>query len=37
MNTLGLPKDIAETAVFLASPEAGYISGQTLGVNGAMY
>jgi len=37
MKALGLPKDIAETAVFLASPEAGYISGQTLGVNGAMY
>ncbi|MFA6809749.1 MAG: 3-oxoacyl-[acyl-carrier-protein] reductase [Desulfoplanes sp.] len=37
MNTLGTPEDIAEAAAFLASPGAGYISGQILGVNGAMY
>ncbi len=32
----GLPEDIANAAVFLASNEAGYITGQTLHVNGGM-
>ena len=32
----GQPEDIANTAVFLASEEAGYITGQTLHVNGGM-
>ena len=34
LNTLGAPKDIADAAVFLCSEEAGFITGQTLGVNG---
>jgi 2-hydroxycyclohexanecarboxyl-CoA dehydrogenase len=34
MGHLGTPDDIAAAATFLASDEAGYITGQTLGVNG---
>ena len=33
---LGLPEDIANTAVFLASDESSYITGQTIHVNGGM-
>ena len=33
---LGQPRDIAAASVFLASDEAGYITGQTLHVNGGM-
>jgi 3-oxoacyl-[acyl-carrier protein] reductase len=32
----GAPDDVAATVVFLASPEAGYITGQTLHVNGGL-
>jgi NAD(P)-dependent dehydrogenase (short-subunit alcohol dehydrogenase family) len=34
---LGTPDDIARAAVFLASPEADYITGQTLHVNGGSF
>jgi len=34
---LGDPADIAKAVAFLASPGAGYISGETLHVNGGMY
>jgi 3-oxoacyl-[acyl-carrier protein] reductase len=34
---LGLPADIAAAVAFLASSEAGYITGETLHVNGGMY
>ena len=34
---LGEAQEIAQTAVFLASPMAAYITGQTLHVNGGMY
>jgi 3-oxoacyl-[acyl-carrier protein] reductase len=34
---LGQPDDIAAAVVFLASSAAGYITGQTLHVNGGMY
>ena len=34
MNSLGEPKDIGHAACFLASPEARYITGQTLIVDG---
>jgi 3-oxoacyl-[acyl-carrier protein] reductase len=37
LGRLGLPADIAAAAAFLASPEAGYITGETLHVNGGMY
>jgi NAD(P)-dependent dehydrogenase (short-subunit alcohol dehydrogenase family) len=33
----GTPQDIAAAAVFLASEEAGYITGQALNVNGGWY
>lgn len=33
----GKPEDIAAAAAFLASEEAGFISGVTLSINGAMY
>ena len=34
---LGKPEDIAAAVAFLASPQAGYITGTTLHVNGGMY
>ncbi|HIF5587186.1 TPA: 3-oxoacyl-ACP reductase FabG [Vibrio parahaemolyticus] len=34
---LGDPREIASAVVFLASPEAAYITGETLHVNGGMY
>jgi 3-oxoacyl-[acyl-carrier protein] reductase len=34
---LGKAEDVAAAAVFLASPQAGYITGATLPVNGGMY
>ena len=34
---LGSPKEIASAVAFLASDEAGYITGETLHVNGGMY
>ncbi len=33
----GMPEDIAAAVAFLASPEAGYVTGTTLHVNGGMY
>jgi len=33
---LGSPEDVAAAVAFLASPAAGYITGQTLSVNGGM-
>ena len=33
---MGLPADVASAAVFLASEEANYITGQTLHINGGM-
>jgi 3-oxoacyl-[acyl-carrier protein] reductase len=37
MNRIGRPEEVAAAAVFLASPEASYITGITLHVNGGMY
>jgi len=36
MGRFGLPDEIAAAAVYLASAEAGYITGQTLHINGGM-
>lgn len=36
MARLGLPEDIANAVLFLASDEAAYITGQTIHVNGGM-
>lgn len=37
LNRLGDPAEIAHAVAFLASPGAGYITGETLHVNGGMY
>jgi 3-oxoacyl-[acyl-carrier protein] reductase len=37
LNKLGSPEDIAQAVAFLASQHAGYITGETLNVNGGMY
>ncbi|HET7756737.1 MAG TPA: SDR family oxidoreductase, partial [Steroidobacteraceae bacterium] len=34
---LGTPEDVAAAVLFLVSPQAGYITGETLHVNGGMY
>ena len=34
MRRIGRPQDIAATCSFLVSEEAGYITGQVIGVNG---
>ena len=37
LERLGDPTDIAKAVAFLASPDAGYITGETLNVNGGMH
>lgn len=37
LGKLGQVEDIASAVVFLASPQAGYVTGTTLHVNGGMY
>ncbi len=34
---LGTPEDIAAAVAYLASPEAGYITGETMHINGGMF
>jgi 3-oxoacyl-[acyl-carrier protein] reductase len=37
LGRLGSPEDIAHAVAFLAGPQAAYITGTTLHVNGGMY
>lgn len=37
LGRLGSPEDVAHAVAFLASPQAGYVTGETLHVNGGMY
>ncbi len=37
LGRLGTPDDVAHAVAFLASPQAGYITGAELHVNGGMY
>ncbi|MEY4652067.1 MAG: putative 3-oxoacyl-[acyl-carrier-protein] reductase [Pseudomonadota bacterium] len=37
LGALGKPEDIAHAVAYLASPQAGYVTGQELHVNGGMY
>lgn len=37
VGRFGKPEDVAAAVVFLASPQAGYVTGVTLHVNGGMY
>jgi 3-oxoacyl-[acyl-carrier protein] reductase len=37
MNRFGKPEEVASVVSFLASDDAGYITGQVLGVNGGAY
>jgi 3-oxoacyl-[acyl-carrier protein] reductase len=36
LKRLGQPQEIANAALFLASEESSYVTGQTLSVNGGM-
>jgi 3-oxoacyl-[acyl-carrier protein] reductase len=37
LGRLGVPDDVANAVIFLASDQSAYITGQVLGVNGGMY
>jgi NAD(P)-dependent dehydrogenase (short-subunit alcohol dehydrogenase family) len=37
LRRIGTPADIGQTVVLLASPEASFITGQTVGVDGGLF
>jgi len=37
LGSFGTPEDVAGCVAFLSLPESGYLTGQTLHVNGGMY
>jgi 3-oxoacyl-[acyl-carrier protein] reductase len=37
MGRTGSPEDVAAAVAFLSSPDASYITGQTIHVNGGFY
>ncbi|MCL4493153.1 MAG: SDR family oxidoreductase, partial [Nitrospirae bacterium] len=37
MNKFGTVEDVAASVAFFASPDAGYVTGQVMHVNGGMY
>ena len=37
LKKMGLPEDVAQASLFLASDKSHYITGHTLHVNGGMY
>lgn len=37
MGRVGTPEDVADAVVFLASPDARFITGQTIGVDGGLF
>ncbi|MGH8309830.1 MAG: SDR family oxidoreductase, partial [Steroidobacteraceae bacterium] len=37
LERLGAPEDIAAAVLFLVSPQASYITGETIHVNGGMF
>jgi acetoacetyl-CoA reductase/3-oxoacyl-[acyl-carrier protein] reductase len=37
VGRVGTPREVAEAVLFLAGEAAGYVTGQTLGVNGGLY
>ena len=37
MKSFGTPEDIANAVAFLASPQARYLTGSTIHVNGGMF
>ena len=37
LGRLGSPEDVAAAVAYLASPQAGYVTGAVLHVNGGMY
>ena len=37
LKRIGSPEDVAQLVSFIASDEAGYITGQTISVNGGLY
>jgi 3-oxoacyl-[acyl-carrier protein] reductase len=37
MQRFGEPEEVADTIAFLASPQASYITGTVLSINGGLY